>query len=414
MRRVFLFLCILLPTLAGAAERYHLVRVLVTGSKRYSQDDLVRATGLSANSQVTMNDLQSAAARLGSCGAFTSVQFAFKGAPGPNGVEADFEVKDAEKFLPAVFENLIWFSDQDLQQALHQALPLYNGLLPASGSMTDDVSAALTKLLAAKGLPSEVSYLAAGEIGRPLSAYKYKVENAGLKIASVHVAGATRMPADLLAKSIASLQGQEYLRSFLERSLELSLEPLYGEHGFLKFKIIEVKAALNPNGGVALEAPVSEGEQYRLAGYNWSGNTLISGEELSKHITLKPGETVNTSKLNQDLARVRKLFGKYGREAATISPVPTFAPDTVTYSFTVKEGDLYHMGRLEVEGFDAEVARKLTESWKLAPGAVYDSTYLQQFLINTLPLAHGRQREWVIFEQIDDAQKAVNVRLQIK
>jgi outer membrane protein assembly factor BamA len=360
MRRIFLILFLLLPLLAGAADRYHLVRIQVTGSKRYSQDDLVRATGLSVNSQVTLNDLQSAAARMGSCGAFASIQFAFKGAPGPNGVEADFEVKDAEKFLPAVFENLVWFSDQDLQQALHQALPLYNGLLPASGTMADDVSAALTKLLAAKGLPSEVSYLAAGNIGQPLSAYKYKVENAGLTIGSVHVAGATRMPADLLAKSIASLQGQEYLRSVLDRSLELSLVPLYGDRGFLKFKILEVKAALNPSGIVALEVPVSEGEQYRLAGYNWSGNTLIASEELSKQITLKSGEPVNTSKLNQDLAKAGKLFGKYGREAATITPVPTFAPDTVTYRFAVKEGDLYSMGRLEIEGFDAEVTHKLT------------------------------------------------------
>src|SRR5882672_11142750 len=307
MRRIVLSLCILLPLLAHTADRYHLVRVQVTGSKRYSQDDLVRATGLTPNSQVVMNDLQSAAARLGNSGAFTTVQFTFKPAAGPNGVDADFEVKDAEQFLPAVFENLIWFSDQDLQQALHQALPLYNGSLPANGTLTDDVSAELTKLLAAKGLPSNVSYLAAGDIGKPLSAYKYKVENSGLKIESVHIADATHVPADLLAKSIASLQGQEYLRSGLERVMDLSLTPLYGERGFLKFKIIAVKAALSPSGGVVLEVPVSEGEQYSLTGYSWSGNTSISSEELSKRITLKPGEPVNATKLNRELAQARRL-----------------------------------------------------------------------------------------------------------
>jgi len=413
MRRVVLLLSVLLPLLANAADHYHLVRVQVTGSQRYSQDDLVRATGLTPNSQVAMNDLQTAAARLGNSGAFTTVQFTFKAASGPNGLEADFEVKDAQQFLPAVFENLIWFTDQDLQQALHQALPLYNGALPASGTMTDDVSAALTKLLAAKGLPSNVSYLAAGDIGKPLSAYRYKVENSGLKIESVRIVDATHVPADLLAKPIASLQGQEYLRSGLERVMDLSFTPLYGERGFLKFKIIAVKASLSPSGGVTLEVPVSEGEQYRLTGYSWSGNTLISSEELSKQITLKPGEPVNANKLTQDLAKTRKLFGKYGREAATITPVPAFASGTVTYVFTVKEGDLYHMGKLEIEGFDAEVTRKLTESWKLASGATYDSTYLQQF-VHVLPVAPGKRREWTATEQIDDAQKTVNVRLQVK
>jgi outer membrane protein assembly factor BamA len=414
MKRIFLFLCILLPLLANAEDHYRLVRVMVTGSQRYNLDDLVRATGLSANSQVVLNDLQGAATRLGNSGAFTSVQFTFKPAAGPRGVEADFEVKDADQFLSVVFENLIWFSDQDLQQALHQELPLYNGTLPTSGSMTDDVSAALTKLLAAKGLPSSVSYMPAGELGRPISAYRYKVENAGLKIESVHIAEASHMPADLLAKSIASLQGQEYQRSGLSRAFELSLTPLYAERGFLKFKIIEVKAALSPNGGVVLEVPISEGEQYRLAGYDWTGNTLISSEELSKQITLKPGELVNFSKLNHDLAQVRRLFGKYGREAATITPVPTYGQGTVTYSFSVREGDLYRMGKLEIDGFDAETTRKLTESWKLPDGAAYDRTYMQKFLISTLPLAHGRQREWLVLEQVDGPQKTVNVRLQIR
>ncbi len=194
--------------------------------------------------------------------------------------------------------------------------------------------------------------------------------------------------------------------------MDLSLTPLYGERGFLKFKIIAVKAALSPSGGVVLEVPVNEGEQYSLTGYSWSGNSSISSEELSKRITLKPGEPVNATKLNRELAQARRLFGKYGREAATVTPVPTFATGTVTYVFTVKEGDLYHMGRLEIEGFDAEVTRKLTESWKLASGAVYDSTYLSQFLLSTLPLAKGRQKQWMIVEQIDDPQKTVNVRLK--
>ena len=44
MRRLFLVLIFLIPALAGAVDRYHLVRVLVTGSERYHEDDLVRAT----------------------------------------------------------------------------------------------------------------------------------------------------------------------------------------------------------------------------------------------------------------------------------------------------------------------------------------------------------------------------------
>ena len=155
MRRFLLVLVCLLPALAGAADRFNLARVLVTGSQRYREDDLVRATGLIVNTQVTADDLQNAANRLGNSGAFSSVQFLFKTAIGAKGVEADFQVADAEKYLPAVFENFVWFSDQELQEAVHQAVPLFHGELPTSGNMSDDVSAALSKFLASKGLPSE-------------------------------------------------------------------------------------------------------------------------------------------------------------------------------------------------------------------------------------------------------------------
>src|SRR6478672_754199 len=164
MRRLLLFAC-LFPAVAGAADHFNLVRVLVTGSQRYREDDLVRATGLSVNTQVTADDLQNAANYLGNSGAFASVQFLFKPAVGAKGVEADFQVADAEKYLPAVFENFVWFSEQELQEAVHQAVPLYTGELPTSGSMSDEVSAALTKLLAAKNLPSEISYMLSAEFG---------------------------------------------------------------------------------------------------------------------------------------------------------------------------------------------------------------------------------------------------------
>src|SRR5882762_6059864 len=80
MRRFILVIVCLLPALAGAADRFNLSRVLVGGSQRYREDDLVRATGLIVNTQVTAVDLQNAANRLGNSGAFSSVQFLFKSA----------------------------------------------------------------------------------------------------------------------------------------------------------------------------------------------------------------------------------------------------------------------------------------------------------------------------------------------
>jgi hypothetical protein len=58
MRHLLLVIVCMLPGLAGPADHFNLARILVTGSQRYREDDLVRATGLTVNTQVTSTDLQ--------------------------------------------------------------------------------------------------------------------------------------------------------------------------------------------------------------------------------------------------------------------------------------------------------------------------------------------------------------------
>ncbi len=405
----------LFPALAGAAaDRYHLVRVLVSGSERFRQEDLVRATGLKPDSQVTTEELQSAANRLGNSGAFASVQFVFKAAGGVRGVEADFQVTDAEKFLPASFENFVWFDDRELQEALHQAVPLYTGQLPSSGNLSDDVTAALTRILAARSLPSEVTCILAAEIGQLPSVYKFKVVNANIRIKDVSVSGAGHMLPEPLAKALAPLKNTPYLRSDVMKILEKSLVPLYRQHGYLKFAVSEMKPRLEQDNQVTVIVSVNEGEQYRLGSYAWSGNTLVTSDELSKRITLKIGEPVNAPQLERDLAQARRLFGKFGREAVSIDAQPAFEGATVSYKFLVTEGELYHMGKVEIEGIDPEQTRRLMQGWKLGEGEPYDNTYVQQFLQHTALRVPGHKWEWMTYEQIDDAEKTVNVRLQVK
>jgi outer membrane protein assembly factor BamA len=414
MRRALLFLLLLFPALAHSADHFNLARILVTGSARYKEDDLVRATGLTINTQVSADDLQNAANHLGGSGAFETVQFLFKPAIGAKGVEADFQVADSDKLLPATFENFVWFSDSELQAGIHQTVPLYNGQIPSSGTLCDDVTAALTKLLSGKQLPSQVSYMLAGEFGKPSSSYKFKIDNASVTIRDVTFTGANHIRPEELVKAAAPLKGSAYLRSDVAIVLDKNLASTYRGHGYLKFAIGEIKTRPEDKSSVSVEVAIKEGDQYTLAGYSWSGNTLVSSDDLSKQITAKAGEPIDALQLEQDLAKARKLFGKFGREAVIISPIAAFSDKSVLYTFTVTEGELYHMGKLEIEGIDPEALKKLTQGWKLAEGAPYDSTYIHEYLSHVVLKIPGRKWTWQAFEQIDDTQKTVNVRLQVK
>lgn len=397
---------------AIAPERLHLVKVQVTGSKRYVQEDLVRATGLTAPSQVTQDDLQNAANRLGTTGAFASIQFTFKPTTGVRGVEADFVVEDSPQFLPASFENFLWFSDAELQQQIHSAVPLFSGSLPQSGSMAEDVKAALKNVLAAKGLPSNVSYQLAGAFGGAVSGFRYKVEDADFRIKEFQFAGANRLGNELLSKSVQAFRGEQYSRDQVQSIVEKNILPVYQDRGFLRASVDHVKPQID-GGNVVVAVAVTEGEQYKLAGFQWSGNTVIASQDLSRQISLKIGDPVNSSKLQEDLGKVRKAYGKFGREAAFVKMVPSFNADSVSYVFEVHEGDLYRMGKFQLEGVSADLAAKLSENWKLAPGAPYDNTYVLQFFRNVASKMPMRSWEWMTVEDVDSTSKIVNVRLEL-
>jgi len=70
------------------------------------------------------------------------------------------------------------------------------------------------------------------------------------------------------------------------------------------------------------------------------------------------------------------------------------------------------MGKLEVVAPDDQ-RLKILSAWKLQEGAPYDSTYIKQLVLQLKPAGAGKL-EWIAHEQIDDATKTVNVRLEFK
>lgn len=416
MRKILLACLFVGFALIGFAQDNHLVKILVRGTHRYQPQDVIRATGLKENSVVTTAQLEAGSKRLGDSGVFTSVQYSFRPAPKRWGVEAEFQVKDADKFLPAEFENAVWWSDQELQSKLHDAVPLFEGEIPLSGTLADDVAAALSKLLAAKGVDSKVVWQQWAAPGEIPSVYRFRVTSGVPPFKSVQLTGASHLSAEVKSRFLSVVMNREYLRSEVEKNIDRILAPAYHEQGFVTFKAGKIQPVLAADNTLGINIPIVEGAQYKLAGYSWSGNTVASAEELSKFVSLPLGQPVNLSRLKTDLDAARTFLGKFGREAATITPVPKFSGESISYEFQVHEGDLYHMGDLEVQGLESATAAKIRELWKLAPGSPYDNTYARNFVAHLITSRSDLNTSIIceFQEETDDARKVVNVELQFK
>ena len=105
---------------------------------------------------------------------------------------------------------------------------------------------------------------------------------------------------------------------------------------------------------------------------------------------------------------------RFGRQGAVINPVATYAAGVVNYNFQVAEGELYHMGKLEVVTPNPQHQALVLSRWKMVEGAPYNSIYALRFQYQFSAAFAGQVLRWQTEEQSDPENKVVNVRLVVQ
>jgi outer membrane protein assembly factor BamA len=368
-----------------------LIEVKATGSKHFTPEEVAAACGLLPGATVDDEEFRKAARQLGESGAFTAVSYSFSYSSA--GTKLAFEVTDAEKFVPAHFTDFVWFPEEELLQKLHERAPLFDGELPTSGRLADQVSDILQAMLVENGIPGHVEYLRSTDKGGKLKAIDYTVANIVIRIHEVEFpgAGATELPE--LKMAAAKIAGRDYFPALLRQFSDGMVLPLYHERGYLKAACASpqpkvVKPAADSSDEkqeitwVDVSLPVTPGPQYKLAAWSWVGNKNIPTDQLQPLVHAKIGQPADTVRLADDLRSVQQLYGSKGYVTATIKAEAEYdqGASTVTFRLDVTEGAVYRMGDLEFRGIDNSLTARLRAAWKLRPGEVYDANYLKEFL----------------------------------
>ncbi len=378
------------------ASARQLIGIKVTGSKRYSEQAVAAATGLQMGVAVSDDDFKKAARRLGDMGVFTDIAYSFSYSSA--GTKLELHVTDAAKFVPARFEDFVWFSDAELRQRIKQHAPLFDGELPLFGRLADEVSDVLQAMLVENSIPGHVEYLRVGKQDGPVESIDYHVNDVLIQIRNIEFIGAADVDLPALESAAKRLPDREYSRSRLSQFVQRQLLPVYYERGHLKAqfgepqtKVVKQPATENEDGPrnqtvVDVSYAVTPGLEYKLKSLEWSGNHEFPTGTLQKMVRAEPGQPANTIRLGDNLKDIQKLYGSRGFITATIKPEAQFddAAGTVAIRLEVTEGAVYHMGELEFRGLDNSLTAKLRNAWKIRPGEVYDSTYLSEYL----PAAH--------------------------
>ncbi len=287
-----------------------------------------------------------------------------------------------------MFDNFPWFSDEQVSAAVRLRFPAFDGRISDTSEAVDQVTAALSTLLADRRLPGKVDYFPTLNVTTGARAHLFKVSGVSLPVCDVKLTGVQpALEAEVRRVSIP-LVTREYSRSGNLAFLQGALAPLYRERGYLRESVREVSGRLGDPAsgsgcaGVVIIGTIDEGAAYTWQGVKWSGNHVLQAAQLDLLIPLGRNEVASGLKFDEGLKAVRRAYGRYGYLGARINPVPAFDDRSrgVAFDVNVEEGPPFRMGTLFLEGVDDESARLIRGLWKLKAGDVYNEDQPYEFL----------------------------------
>jgi outer membrane protein assembly factor BamA len=381
------------------AGQMRMSKIEVSGLQRVTEAQVIEVSGLEVGQQVDVAALDAAAERLLATGLFAKLGYRYR----TKGVEAvvTFEVEElkAERNLPVVFDNFVWFTDEELARAVREELPAFDGSAPESSGAVAAVTRSLERLLRARKIAGQVDYMPSADMAGGNAKHIFSVKGVSVPICALQFPGASAIAEKELVGNSTPLLKADYSREFVEGFAEATLKPLYWQRGHLRasFGRPGATVAANANaatttgadnckGGASVSVAVEEGAAYTWEQAVWAGNVALTAAELDAALGMKTGELADGLKINKALRDVREAYGRKGYIFLSLKPRQEFADETrrVTYAFDVKEGSQFRMGTLAVTGLAAADANRFKEKWTLRPGDVYDASYVDDFLKKNL------------------------------
>ena len=396
------------------------------GFKSFTQEQVIALTGLQPGTPVGKKDLQTGADHLVQSGLFSKVKYNYQALG--SGVFVTYHVEESPR-IPVYFDNIPWFADSELAQAIRKKNPLFDGTLPEGGGAVDQALDALKELLVAGGLQVSLEHnVAPNPLGEG-NVQEFRIEGAGLQISNIEFSDPALSASKLVRQHLSDIRGKPYSRMAIDLFLSEAIKPIYLQQGHLRAKLgpPEIRLTGNPNqklpDQIPVFVPVEAGGLYRWKALRWTGNTTLSEFTLSGVLEIKPGDVADGIKIEAGWDRAREEYAHHGYLEAKLDPVATYDDQAhiISYSVKVQEGVQYHFGKMVLTGLSPAGERKLHAAWPIVAGDIFDKIKYEEILaklqshqgqiFGELPLHYDTVGHWL---QTDAGTATVDVLLDFK
>ena len=394
----------------GAQPSFVVAEVHASGSHRYTDMQIAATAGLRPGDPVDNDKLQAIANDLAQLGVFSRVNYRFTAKD--RLAIINFQLEDAP-LVPVMFENFPWFTDQELSDEIRRAVPLFDGNAPNGGTLLDEITAALSGKLASRGIKANVAHTLVAEPSGSEMIMQFRQDGPSFTVSSVQFNDFMAQNSEKLHDRVSDLVGKTYSRFAIELFENEQMRPLYLAAGKIRVKfdaaILQLSDASGANATSTLivQIPINPGPVFHMSGVSWTGNAALDNAALSRLVAMKPGDLADGMRLAAAWQQIELEYGHRGYLDAKVSPSPDFqaANSTVAYNVRIEEGPQYRMGELVITGLSVDSERALRNNWKLAPGEIFDKTFLDSMLaklekptvaiFGDIPLHYAQMGHWL-------------------
>ena len=366
-----------------------LERIEFKGLERVKEEEALAKTGLTVGQSVSFEDLDVMADHLIQSGLFKNLSYSIRGTT--DRAVLTITVTERTWAMPVSFDNFVWFTDEELREAVRRKVPAFDGTAPEAGGVTEQIKQALQELLRERKIEGTVEYnLSADASGRKVE-HLFSVKGPGLRVCKVNYTGARALSEELLVQKSGGIFDNDYSRAYVRGFVESNLVPLYWERGYLRASFSPPKAKPDTTAecekGLAVSMYVDEGSIYVWDKAAWEGAEALTSQELDAALGMRNREIANVVKIEKGIAAVRRAYARKGYLGARVLAAQEFDDSNrnVAYHFKVEEGAQYRMGDLVINGLSEADANNLRGRWALLHGEVYDEGYLDQFAKKNVP-----------------------------
>ena len=200
------------------------------------------------------------------------------------------------------------------------------------------------------------------------------------QITEVILNGVTTLKASRVRKQITAKPGDSLNESSLEADKQ-KITQYYADKGFPETDVKFEVQADDKAGTARVTFTVSEGAKTTIHATKFEGNANVKSADLIKAVKSKPrafydilGKSgrLNTDALQEDIGAIRELYQSRGYVDVEVGqPRVDRSGAKVDIVFPIKEGTLYHVGKVNYEGAQVFPIDKFAKLLRIKPGSIY-------------------------------------------